>query len=910
VPPPPPPPPADPAFITGINTGQNDVDSRWGEDDGRSSGVSEIIGDTSNAKVLDDMPVYKSPLRVRRSVYAEASKTTNVNGNVSGRVSIFWVWFTWVKSVMIGDASPILRGTLLKLNTTFGTGISSLYYDWRWICMLNLGGFLIWFVLCVYPWFHNPPRFMNSDPPYANFWNRDDMTTGALLTLLTGAKAIGDNSTLVQDSFMFYTGYTEKMGVEGHSLYEMGPAWVSATLLTCTFLFYNINQRLHQALAMVKHDPVVHRIVAASRDPTMGGRATAADHEVGQTCQEAILGGFDHSACSSNGMRGSIKALVTLMEATLAGAYREYVVPAHLTMGAHTFEAWVVPQGSSRKKQINRESHQVELLDSGPSLVDYRAQAMGDSSIPISGLCRDWKVYIRTGEEDDSLPSQVATKDQLLSAYKEYCFQNPDASGCSKSSSTETVLDCILRFGDYWDTPPGGAARHLWVQGKKKPSVGWIKAQEALKGDAKEQSKLKISAFVVATRHGDEVNTLDLCRQYTGMALTGILFFFSASGVYEVTNNHESINTKYGPYAVTVILVLIKSVIPAIVKQIVKLENWTSEEFIMQTTLIRVYVLKMANLAMLLFQLDQLGKKGQGQDCVALDVGLFLYQQVVAGHILSMIINFFCWGFFYRFLGPTGADPSEYDNQSVAQTYIELNYMTALVWVGTPYCPFLPLVASLLGFAEIRWSAFWLQWFCKTAEKPFRASADARIQVITIFLCTFAYACIPVCLFLYAHPSILYIHSPAVGTFPSYCGPIVATKRRYQVLRDFLLGWSPDVKYYASYAMNPMCMFMIIIFYLVYSGILASKQSSTQVECANQYLDRANSLMHLRERRLHLTRLGNENGKLETQIGELKSKISDLERGTHGELNAATPLRSSGRGDLPESRVSKGGSCW
>merc|ERR1712096_67991 len=113
------------------------------------------------------------------------------------------------------------------------------------------------------------------------------------------------------------------------------------------------------------------------------------------------------------------------------------------------------------------------------------------------------------------------------------------------------------------------------------------------------------------------------------------------------------------------------------------------------------------------------------------------------------------------------------------------------------------------GLAEITWTSKLLKWFCKCAEKPFQATAATKMLVMLIFLCTFSYSCIPTCLFLYAHPSILYTH---IGghELTTYCGPIVATEWRYQVLLDFLLGWFPTLQDGLHYATNPAVLFGVI----------------------------------------------------------------------------------------------------
>merc|ERR1712070_398528 len=119
-----------------------------------------------------------------------------------------------------------------------------------------------------------------------------------------------------------------------------------------------------------------------------------------------------------------------------------------------------------------------------------------------------------------------------------------------------------------------------------------------------------------------------------------------------------------------------------------------------------------ANLTVLL---NQLNKMGNENDCATLEAGLYLFNLVITGSLIAMLSN---WGTYYAMYKVGGNKPVEYDNQVVAQQYIELNYTSALVWIGFAYCPMLPFAFALLQMLEILWMSKILNWFCKCADKP------------------------------------------------------------------------------------------------------------------------------------------------------------------------------------------------
>jgi len=477
--------------------------------------------------------------------------------------------------------------------------------------------------------------------------------------------------------------------------------------------------------------------------------------------------------------------------------------------------------------------------------------------------------------------SEPASEEEMATALEQYTKDNPAASSqISKtdvpgfSGNAMNVAKCVLAYGSVWRVPHAAKQTTRMEMEQWKPTSSWTEA--ATRHQAEQRP-----GFIYSFKHGEITSSVDFAKQGVGIFLTMICFALSGTGVYAVTNYAPMITKVGGAQAVSILLVFIQSIIPVVVKKIVLFEGWSSEDLIMRWTLGRVYILKMANLVVLLSQLDRMGKGGQ---CRTLEAGEYLYNLVITGAIISMLSNWASMYFSYRFAGATGKDKLEFDNQMVAQQYIELNYNTALVWVGFSYSPMLLLVWAVLGIAEITWTAKLLQWFCKCAEKPFQATASTKMLVMMIFLSTFAYSCCPTCLFLYAHPSILYT---TVGKqeLTTYCGPIVATERRYTVLVDYLLGWFPSLQEGLRYATNPAVLFGIIAILTVLVAFNNEAATMVREEATGTYMDRANSEAYLREKSIQNGILAREKAVLQEQITSLNQKVVDLETGKKNGLS-------------------------
>lgn len=775
-------------------------------------------------------------------------------------ISAFWIWL----SHGTRDPNPILRNSLKSVTHQFGSGISSFFYDWRWLLMTHVGVWIIWFSFVILEWLISPPRFADSDPPYANFWDRKDLTFDALYT---GTNTKSTKLKVFEDSFFFYTGYVAKMGQ--NKTYPMGAMWVMCLLGSVLIIFLSINHRLIAALRRRIFDPSVQELML-SMDATSDGAK-----DIGVEAGSIILGSLDHSCMHAHAQKDFAASLCIRLAGLLAGKFRDSAYPVHLMMGKEVFE----------------------LRCRSDKLEEFRSGAISS----LSECVFDPEVVYRR-KLAPGIAHEVADDETLRSCLDEFKKDNPNIDAPAQGASTENqqsvsreATECILKHGEFWTIPYASEQTVRIASGEWMPSQSWYDLAEEHKGQLR-------PACVFMLRHGEQESTGNRLKQLVGIFLTGICFGLSGMGVYGITHYGTQIASwwAYGP---AVLLAIIQQVIPVVVKFIVQLEGWTSDELIMRWTLGRVYMLKMANVAVLVYQLEQLGK--QSNKCVSVEVALFLYNLVLTSGFMNMAINLIVYYVLYRL---AGRERVAFDHQTVAQSYIDLNYTVVLVWIGMTVSPMLPFVAALLGFFELKLMVKTISWFCKPGANPFQATPSTKMTVMMLFLATFGIACWPICMFLYQRPTALYTVSKAV-TYKSYCGPIHTTERRYEAFVDMLIGWAPPVKDAMQYFSNPVVLLGLVAVLAVLIAWNCQAADMVRKECADSYLGQSNVTKHLRKRRIENKILEREKALLQAKVLQLTEEIASAPKAPAGGLSASQqqPATSGLNGQMDIEGQRKGG---
>jgi hypothetical protein len=757
------------------------------------------------------------------------------------------------------DLNPFLRGTIRNISQEYGSGISRLFYDWRWVLMMHFLIFIIWFFPVVMIWLEAPPCFENHDPQgrCISYWDRPDVGIGILF-----GDANGVHTTALQDSFMFYTGYTYQMLPNlKNKKYPMGEVWVLMIFITTLVIFAVITNRFLKALRSRKFDPVVQqkllkRIKDSGESPVFG-----------LTAQELVLASWDFSCIKETGQKGVITATITSLETLLATSFDEMAFAVQLRMGMDVFEIRCV----SGHNGFPFQEYQ-----------DY-TKGIGDTHPSASACLMHGKMIVYRRKMAAGLATEIATDQQLKVALAEYGKENPAAAKFAGASDPlAKAVECILTYGDLWKIPHAAKQISRTASGEWNPPATWVEMAEKHRQDMR-------PGVVFTAPIGAIANTSNIGLKVFGLFLTFLAFCVSATGVYAATHYQVWVETNFGPYGVSVILVIIQSCIPIVVKKIIAFEGWT-DELKLQWTLFRVFVLKMANLVVLILQLNKLEQSGSM--CASQLAGMYIYKLIVTGSVIAIFSNLATYAAMYYIVYK---ERFEFDNQTVAQLYIDLCYNTALVWIGYYLSPALPFAAFIFSLLELIAIDKCLNWFCRPANKPFSASASSRMMVMGMFMVTFAYSFIPLCGFLYNKPNVL--HFQVAGSPHEelgWCGPIQATERRYNVLLKWALSWAPVMKPALKLAGNPIVLFIIVIILVVLTFFNWESTKLVRQECVDTNEDKFNSEAHLRHRRIQNNILAREKQSLEQKVLQLTQQVADLESGNatlKGNLVAANKKR-------------------
>lgn len=782
-----------------------------------------------------------TPLKERIRLYREAKDKDGIARDHG------WFAENMVKKAVSNfnstrDMNPLLRESLRTITNTFGSGVSAYFYDWRWLLILNLVVWAVWFPFTIFVWIEKPPKFADSTPPNTLWWNRKDVGVGMLFK---GAKT---SNHAMLDSFFLYTGYTKKMGSGG--TYPMGPIWVALIIGASVLLFVAITQRLLRQLRRRRVDPDVAELVKTKES---GLRTDS----VGEEAQRIIFS-YDHSSSSAEGQVGSARAFITALEGLVHATFRACYVPMRLDIGKETYE---VPASIHKVEQFRGGSASLDDAVPNPDRVyrvvkdslDVSTSVPSDKELQVA-----FEVYLAENPDAKRYGEQQSIADQTMSAMTDMV----DAVTDIVNEDAQRIAKCILAYGNPHTLQYATAHTDRIKSGTFLPKGSWLEAAEPHRGT-------RVPSFLYSLYHDQDVDVSERCKQFFGILFTIVLLVATWGAVLFVCKYSDRL-TKKNSFIVPIILVMVKTVIPGVVKFLVQLEGWTSDVVAMQWTLGRTYCLKMASLLVLVKEVDSMAVKAD--ECVAGEAGLYFYSMVLTNSLSNMVITFLSYWAMKRFYGKK----IEYDHQTVAQNYIDLNYNIFLVWVGYIYSPMLPLIAAVLYYLELKVAALTARMFMTHAERPFTASPDMKILVMSFFMLTFFLTLGPVCLFLYKHPSTSSITIDGT-VFKSYCGPIEVDDRRFQVLFNLMLSRAPELKEYIGYATSPTLMVCAMAFLTMVIVYNMQAADTVREECSEVYVRKREMRRNLRIRRLENSLLKGRNSQLEEDIGRYAQEVEDLE---------------------------------
>lgn len=452
------------------------------------------------------------------------------------------------------------------------------------------------------------------------------------------------------------------------------------------------------------------------------------------------------------------------------------------------------------------------------------------------GLFKDWQRAFREDPEHplDSKCFVAGDSVQIYKSYSAYKKDTADKDELIDVFGTADPVQCalaILKVGCH-DIMPHRAAQLEDVKAGNNKSVYEHSRINSEYKDFVQHAKDQKTFKYIYIPDSDTTETHSkMAQKLVGLFLTFVLLGITCAGVVLVTTYNEWITNKFS-YGPQLILTSIKSVIPALVKICIKFENWENPETIMRMTLVRVYVLKMATLFVLIYNLYTVAN--EENECIEAVAALQFYKLIIINSLTVCATNLASFGGLYYWYRKEKGEKAktQYDHEYVSQAYIDLNYNQGLFLIGVLYAPMLPILWVIMNALEFVVLVMCLRWFCRLAEKPYE-SKDANYTLwylsTTWIICAF-----PTANFLASSASQNCRLRPLSLCV---CGPFQADiEMKYYALANFMADEMDWLTHLYGYLLNPMIVYGIIIVLAIVILWLTTQLRQVRNQCVDTYL--------------------------------------------------------------------------
>ena len=190
------------------------------------------------------------------------------------------------------------------------------------------------------------------------------------------------------------------------------------------------------------------------------------------------------------------------------------------------------------------------------------------------------------------------------------------------------------------------------------------------------------------------------------------------------------------------------AMVPPVISFLTNFEMWDDGAFKLKVLIVRLYLLKILNLAIIVFGFLQLVARENlilsressvdengVEYCVEDQVGIGLLGFIVADFVVHKVATM--GGVLVRLLWFKRTGKNRKPEFQVANHVVGLMYSQGLIWVCLPYVPLLALLLPLMFLVNFKWERFILSTLTQKPIRPFSAKDTGRFLVLFHFL-TFA----------------------------------------------------------------------------------------------------------------------------------------------------------------------------
>ena len=240
-------------------------------------------------------------------------------------------------------------------------------------------------------------------------------------------------------------------------------------------------------------------------------------------------------------------------------------------------------------------------------------------------------------------------------------------------------------------------------------------------------------------------------RRIIGGTLSFLLCCASFVGLYFSVFYREDMDRSF-PLTSSIVVKTVNIIIPKVQSAIVSLENIRNSAEIVKQEVARVFVIKMAGIIFMYMSVREMEKSASAGDaCPEFLVGAMFEQLLVTDAIVDVFITIAAAVYAKK----SKADRTEF---KVSTEIINTLYKQGLTWIGTLYCPMLPLVSAVCTGVVFFVKAKCMLLVCKPPSQPV-SSEGASATYRALLLIALLVATVPLFSF--------------VNTKKEHCGPHV-----------------------------------------------------------------------------------------------------------------------------------------
>jgi len=294
-------------------------------------------------------------------------------------------------------------------------------------------------------------------------------------------------------------------------------------------------------------------------------------------------------------------------------------------------------------------------------------------------------------------------------------------------------------------------------------------------------------------------------RRGSGLLLTVLTFVLAVVLIAAAVQQGDAITAKFA-YGVPLIFAIVKQLLPIFLNLSVSIENRDSIEEVIQISVSRVYVFKMFNLGIMIWETNnkvKAGTLGSGTDCVETEIGKVFYNAMLmdmfvvgATVVLSSYALYWLAGLDEEpDLDGKPKDPrTEFNHELVGNNVIDLMFRQGQIWCGAMLSPVLCFWGSLMNFVIFQLQ---MRTYLVTHRPPEKAwgANDANMFFLCLLLLTLCVATVP----------FINFQNSSV-----HCGPYAGLSSPQAAIGNFL-DTVPDVKKLMETFFQPMFLLGIIV---------------------------------------------------------------------------------------------------